>query len=96
MIGLQKYEKIFRNLIKTKQMIVLNHKGFKYHNWSTVVCQKMKKGFVRINLVNVMREQVLEEEIGRDSIAKIVLELQCLDIKSRSDKYLHGLGSEII
>jgi len=72
MIGLQKYAKIFRNLIKTKQMIVLNHKGFKYHNWSTVVCQKMKKGFVRMNLVIVLaiKDQVLEEETRRDSIAR--------------------------
>jgi|GEM_PF-5213901 len=70
----QKYKKILRNLIKTKQMIALNHNNFKYYNWLTIVCQKMKKGFVKMNLVNVnvTREQVLEEETRKDNIAKIV------------------------
>jgi len=70
----QKYKKIFRNLIKTKQNIALNHNDFKYYNWLSIVCQKMKKGFVRMNLVNVnaIKEQVLEEETRKDNTAKIV------------------------
>lgn len=53
-------------------MIVLNHENFKYHEWLNETCQKMKKGFVKMNLVNViaMRDQVLEEETRRDNIAR--------------------------
>ena len=53
-------------------MIALNHENFKYHEWPNEVCQKRKKDFVRMSLVNViaMRDQVLEEETRRDNIAR--------------------------
>ncbi|MDH5462884.1 MAG: hypothetical protein OEW49_01060 [Nitrosopumilus sp.] len=59
-------------MIKTKQMVIRMRESFKYHEGSITVCQKMKKGFVRMSLVNViaMRDQVLEEETRRDSIAR--------------------------
>jgi len=53
-------------------MIVLNHENFKYHEWSNEVCQKMRKDFVKMNLVNViaMKDQFLEEETRRGNIVR--------------------------
>jgi len=65
-------EKIFKNLIKTKQMITARHEGFKYQNCIIRVCQKKKMGFVKMNLVNViaMKDQVLEEAMRGDNIVR--------------------------
>jgi len=59
-------------MIITKQMITVRYEGFKYQNWVTIVCQKKRMGFVKMNLVNVivMKDQVLEEEMRRDSIVR--------------------------
>jgi hypothetical protein len=53
-------------------MIIQIWKGFKYHDCPNRVCQKMKKDFVRMNLVNVTvtKDQVLEEETRRGNIAR--------------------------
>ena len=53
-------------------MIVLNHENFKYHEWLKESCQKMRKDFVKMNLVNViaMKDQFLDEETRRGNIAR--------------------------
>jgi hypothetical protein len=69
-------------LILIKQMITQKEEPFKYHDCLITAWQKTIKGFVMIYLVNVivMRDQVLEEEIGRDSIARKTIQYrQCLD-----------------
>jgi hypothetical protein len=53
-------------------MITKKEEPFKYHNWLITAWWKTIKDFVMIYLVNVtvMRDQVLEEEIVRDNIAR--------------------------
>lgn len=53
-------------------MIIHIREGFKYQNLLFTICQKMKRDFVRMNFANVivMKDQVLEEEMRRGSIAR--------------------------
>jgi len=53
-------------------MIIHVRGGFKYQKGQFKTCQKMKKGFVRMNLVNAiaMKDQILEEETRKGNIAR--------------------------